>query len=148
MSASRFGVLSSVIGAIPRDDRRRAVPGFDGDQDNLSTIARDRRRPSVCATRSTARSSPRSPASFAAVRLPKRITFGLPNRALGRKVSDEYTVPVCRVHLRDLPGYGDEASWWAGVNIDPLPIALELWRSHSQLQGPPDSHSRDNEGSL
>jgi ERF superfamily len=49
-------------------------------------------------------------------------------RALGRKVSDEYTVPVCRVHHRDLHGYGDEASWWAGVNIDPLPIALELWR--------------------
>ena len=25
-------------------------------------------------------------------------------------------------------GYGDEASWWAAVSIDPLPIALELWR--------------------
>ena len=49
-------------------------------------------------------------------------------RALGRKVSDEYTVPVCRLHHRDLHGYGDEASWWAGVSIDPLPIALELWR--------------------
>jgi hypothetical protein len=49
-------------------------------------------------------------------------------RALGRKVSDEYTVPVCRVHHRELHQYGDEASWWAGVNIDPLPIALELWR--------------------
>ena len=28
---------------------------------------------------------------------------------------------------RDLHGYGDEASWWAGIGIDPLPIALELW---------------------
>jgi hypothetical protein len=55
------------------------------------------------------------------------IRFAQP-RALGRKVSDEYTVPVCRVHHRELHGYGDEASWWAGVNIDPLPIALELWR--------------------
>jgi hypothetical protein len=55
------------------------------------------------------------------------IRFAQP-RALGRKVSDEYTVPVCRVHHRDLHGYGDEASWWAGVSIDPLPIALELWR--------------------
>jgi hypothetical protein len=27
-----------------------------------------------------------------------------------------------------LHSYGDEASWWAGVSIDPLPIALELWR--------------------
>jgi hypothetical protein len=47
---------------------------------------------------------------------------------LGRKVSDEYTVPLCRAHHRDLHGYGDEASWWAGVSIDPLPIALDLWR--------------------
>jgi hypothetical protein len=55
------------------------------------------------------------------------IRFAQP-RALGRKVSDEYTVPVCRVHHRDLHGYGDEASWWAGIGIDPLLIALELWR--------------------
>jgi hypothetical protein len=49
-------------------------------------------------------------------------------RALGRKVSDEYTVPVCRLHHLELHRYGDEVSWWAGVNVDPLPIALELWR--------------------
>ncbi len=55
------------------------------------------------------------------------IRFAQP-RALGRKVSDEFTLPVCRLHHRDLHGYGDEASWWAGVGIDPLPIALELWR--------------------
>ena len=59
------------------------------------------------------------------------IRFAQP-RALGRKVSDEYTVPVCRLHHRELHAYGDEASWWAGVNIDPLPIALEFWgRSRS-----------------
>jgi ERF superfamily len=55
------------------------------------------------------------------------IRFAQP-RALGRKVSDEYVVPVCRIHHRDLHDYGDETSWWAGVGIDPLPIALELWR--------------------
>jgi hypothetical protein len=49
-------------------------------------------------------------------------------RALGRKVSDEYTVPVCRTHHRELHRYGDEPSWWAGVNVDPVPIALALWR--------------------
>jgi ERF superfamily len=52
-------------------------------------------------------------------------------RALGRKASDEFTVPVCRLHHRELHRYGDEASWWAGVNVDPLPIALDLWR-HSR----------------
>ncbi len=55
------------------------------------------------------------------------IRFAQP-RALGRKVSDEYTVPLCRLHHREIHRYGDEASWWAGVNVDPLPIALELWR--------------------
>ena len=62
------------------------------------------------------------------------IRFAQP-RAIGRKVSDEYTVPVCRLHHRDLHTYGDEASWWAAVSIDPLPIALQLWRksrSHSR----------------
>ena len=63
------------------------------------------------------------------------IRFAQP-RALGRKVSDEYTVPVCRLHHRELHDYGDEASWWAAVSIDPLPIALELWRrSHFSVSG-------------
>ena len=61
------------------------------------------------------------------------IRFAQP-RALGRKVSDEYTVPVCRLHHRELHRYGDEASWWAGVGIDPLPIALELWQRAHLLQ--------------
>ena len=55
------------------------------------------------------------------------IRFAQP-RALGRKVSDEYTIPVCRLHHRELHRYGDEASWWVGVNVDPLPVAVELWR--------------------
>jgi len=60
------------------------------------------------------------------------IRFAQP-RALGRKVGDQYTVPVCRLHHRDLHTYGDEASWWAAVSTDPLPIALELWRrSHDE----------------
>jgi hypothetical protein len=70
------------------------------------------------------------------------IRFAQP-RALNRKVSDAYTVPVCRAHHRELHRYGDEASWWAGVHIDPLPIALELWRrSRSvEIKGGPDSDS-------
>ena len=63
------------------------------------------------------------------------IRFAQP-RALGRKVSDEYTVPVCRLHHRELHGYGDEASWWAAVGIDPLPIALELWRQTRVSKSP------------
>jgi hypothetical protein len=55
-------------------------------------------------------------------------------RALGRKVSDEFTVPVCRVHHRELHRQGDEAAWWLGIKIDPLPIALRLWR-HARPNG-------------
>src|SRR5271168_180356 len=58
---------------------------------------------------------------------PHHLRFAQP-RALGRKASDEYTVPVCRTHHRELHRYGDEASLWAGVNVDPVPIALALWR--------------------
>jgi hypothetical protein len=68
------------------------------------------------------------------------IRFAQP-RALGRKVSDEYTVPVCRVHHRDLHGYGDEASWWAGIGIDPLPIALELWRGARSAESSQNARS-------
>jgi ERF superfamily len=50
-------------------------------------------------------------------------------RALGRKVSDEYTIPLCRLHHRELHRYGDEASWWVGITLDPLPFALALWKT-------------------
>jgi hypothetical protein len=63
------------------------------------------------------------------------IRFAQP-RALGRKVSDEYTVPVCRLHHRELHRYGDEASWWAAVSVDPVPIALELWRRSRETEIP------------
>lgn len=55
-------------------------------------------------------------------------------RALGRKVSDEFTVPVCRVHHRELHRHGDEVAWWEGIRLDPLPIALRLWQ-HARLNG-------------
>jgi hypothetical protein len=42
---------------------------------------------------------------------------------------------VCRLHHRELHRYGDEASWWAGVNVDPVPLALALWR-RSRLDAP------------
>jgi hypothetical protein len=55
------------------------------------------------------------------------ITFAQP-RALGHRVSDEFTVPVCRIHHRELHRSGDEAAWWQKLNIDPLPVALNLWQ--------------------
>jgi hypothetical protein len=58
---------------------------------------------------------------------PHHLRFAQP-RALGRKVSDEFTVPVCRLHHQELHRVGDEAAWWRAAAIDPLPVALSLWR--------------------
>jgi hypothetical protein len=44
------------------------------------------------------------------------------------KVSDEFTVPLCAIHHTENHATGDERGWWRGRNIDPLPIAEELWR--------------------
>jgi ERF superfamily len=49
--------------------------------------------------------------------------------AMGRKVSDKFTVPLCRLHHRDLHKRGNERSWWEEQGIDPLPIAADLWRT-------------------
>ena len=58
---------------------------------------------------------------------PHHLRFAQP-RALGRKVSDEFTVPLCRTHHRELHRRGDEAAWWQAMKTDPMPLALELWQ--------------------
>lgn len=52
-------------------------------------------------------------------------------RALGRKVSDEFTVPLCRGHHRELHRCGDEAAWWTKLVLDPIAAARAFWvQSH------------------
>jgi len=48
-------------------------------------------------------------------------------RALGRKVGDEWTVPLCATHHRALHSVGDEKRWWAEKGIDPIAQAMRLW---------------------
>jgi ERF superfamily len=48
-------------------------------------------------------------------------------RAMGRKVSDRFTVPICRLHHRELHRKGNERAWWEKQEIDPLVIAASLW---------------------
>jgi hypothetical protein len=47
--------------------------------------------------------------------------------ALGRKVSDEFTVPLCRGHHREVHHCGDEAAWWKKTGVDPSAAARVLW---------------------
>ena len=49
-------------------------------------------------------------------------------RALGHKVSDEFTVPLCRLHHRELHQRGDELTWWQHLNVNPLDTAQRLWQ--------------------
>jgi len=67
---------------------------------------------------------------------PHHLRFAQP-RALGLKASDEFTVPLCRTHHRQLHRTGDEVSWWKGVNIDVLPAARALWEQTHPTEARP-----------
>jgi hypothetical protein len=56
-------------------------------------------------------------------------------RAMGRRVSDEHTVPLCRSHHRALHRHGDEVAWWQANKVDPVAAARELWE-RTRLDGP------------
>jgi hypothetical protein len=71
---------------------------------------------------------------------PHHLTFTQP-RALGRRVSDEFTVPVCRLHHRELHRSANEAAWWQQFNIDPIPVALRLWQ-HTRSDDPTSPDAR------
>ncbi len=49
-------------------------------------------------------------------------------RAMGRKPGDQWTVPLCAIHHRNLHDHGNEATWWPSNNIDPLKVAESLWQ--------------------
>jgi hypothetical protein len=57
-------------------------------------------------------------------------------KALGRKVSDEFTVPLCRDHHHELHRHGNEIAWWANLQLTPLAVAKELWRTNPDHTAP------------
>ena len=57
---------------------------------------------------------------------PHHLRFAQP-RAIGLKVSDEFTVPLCRGHHRQLHQAGHEAAWWETFKINALETAKHLW---------------------
>ncbi|MEE4238785.1 MAG: Rad52/Rad22 family DNA repair protein [Anderseniella sp.] len=54
------------------------------------------------------------------------LTFIQP-RALQRKASDEYAVPLCAIHHDELHRKGNERDWWRDRGLDPAPVAADLW---------------------
>jgi len=67
-------------------------------------------------------------------------------RALGRKVSDEFAVPLRRTHHRAAHQANDEQAWWKATGIDPVEVARKLWKDsrvgtavREQPQSPPSS---------
>jgi hypothetical protein len=56
-------------------------------------------------------------------------------RAMGRKASDEFAVPLCRTHHRAAHGAGDERGWWKSAGIDPEKVARKLWKATRMGEG-------------
>ena len=73
---------------------------------------------------------------------PHHLRFAQP-RALGLKVSDEFTVPLCRGHHRQLHQAGDEVAWWNSHRLEPLGVASTLWRQTHSLPAKPQGSSVD-----
>jgi hypothetical protein len=59
---------------------------------------------------------------------PHHLGFTQP-RALGRKVSDEFAVPLCRGHHRAVHRSRDERAWWRQAGLDPIKVARRLWKA-------------------
>jgi ERF superfamily len=67
---------------------------------------------------------------------PHHLGFTQP-RALGRKVSDEFAVPLCRGHHRAVHRSRDERTWWRETGIDPIKVARRLWKETHRMEKRP-----------
>ena len=54
------------------------------------------------------------------------LTFVQP-RARGLKTSDEWVVPLCYLHHRELHDRGNEKEWWKERGADPARAAEDIW---------------------
>ena len=50
------------------------------------------------------------------------------NPGVGAKPDDKYTLPLCNLHHREQHAIGDERKFWDGIGLDPIPLALELYK--------------------
>ena len=76
---------------------------------------------------------------------PHHLRFAQP-RALGLKVSDEFTVPLCRGHHRQLHQAGNEIAWWSDRKINVLLSANGLWeQTHPKAATTDTAPARSND---
>ena len=120
------------------------VEGAEGIDKSVLTIATVKRRRNKAHLRLVAQG-----ACLVCGRQPcdaHHLRFAQP-RGLGLKVSDEFTVPLCRIHHREVHQHAKELEWWKALNIDPLPVAASLWQTsigatqERQRQGRPNSRT-------
>src|SRR5262245_9054726 len=132
------------LNAVPDEAVVSASPLATDNSQKTSTVAKQRpRRAAVRALEKTVRLRDMEHRKFVSRQAclvcgrtpsdPHHLTFIQP-RALGHRVSDEFTVPVCRTHHRELHRKGDEAAWWGKLCINPIPVALKLWQ-HTRPNG-------------
>ena len=69
------------------------------------------------------------------------------SRGLSLKVSDEFTVPLCRAHHRELHRTGKETDWWAKSGLEPIALARKLWLETHPLTASADNLGDDSEKS-
>ena len=67
------------------------------------------------------------------------------SRGLSLKVSDEFTVPLCRAHHRELHRTGKESDWWAKAGLEPISLARKLWLETHPLHASADVLGDDSE---
>jgi DNA recombination protein Rad52 len=72
---------------------------------------------------------------------PHHLRFAQP-RGIGLKVSDEFTVPLCRGHHRQLHQAGNEVTWWESFQIDALAMAKDLWKQTHAKDGRVDPQTQ------
>jgi hypothetical protein len=75
---------------------------------------------------------------------PHHLRFAQP-KAIGLKVSDEFTVLLCRGHHRQLHQAGNEVAWWEKLNINALEIVERFWK---QTRTKPTPEQTDREPHL
>jgi DNA recombination protein Rad52 len=102
--------IAKARGKIDKSQLAVSEPRRERDPDHLKRVAS---RPCLVCGRNRAQAH--------------HLTYLQP-RAMGRKVSDEFTVPLCSTHHRELHSSGNEKAWWAERSIDPKPVARALWQ--------------------